>query len=372
VSVELLSARELPVVAETWKDLEYRFGRGALSSSWDWTDTWLRRYGDVVPHRFAIAERAGAACGIALVTRSSIRRGPVRINRLHLGTAGEPAGEGVHVEYNRLLGDPEHTGAFATALVRTLRDIRRWDELWLNGFATEDAAPLVAAEPGFAATRVPSPVLDLRPARYDQGEVLALLPSGTRSRLRRTMRHFGQIDTEWAEAPGHALDILDELIQLHQRRWTTAGVPGAFASERFTAFHRELAERLVEKGTAVLFRARAGSETLGCLYGFVERGRLLFYQSGFASFTDNRLKPGLAVHTLCMEQCLRRGLDEYDFLAGDARYKRELSTDERTLVWAVLRRGRIKWRALEALLWAREQRRKLARRVRSRPSPLSP
>jgi CelD/BcsL family acetyltransferase involved in cellulose biosynthesis len=363
LSVELLSARELPGVARIWKDLDERFGQGSLSSSWDWTDTWLRRYGDVVPHRIAIAERAGAVCGIALVTRSSIRRGPVRINRLHLGTAGEPVGEGVHVEYNRLLGDPEHTGAFATALLHTLRGIRRWDELCLNGFAIEDAAPLVAAEAGFAASRVPSPVLDLRPARSDQGDVLALLPSGARSRLRRTMRHFGQIDTEWAETPAHALEILGELIDLHQRRWSAAGLPGAFSSARFTAFHRELAERLVGRGTAVLFRARAGSETLGCLYGFIERGRLLFYQSGFASFTDNRLKPGLAVHTLCMEQCLRRGLDEYDFLAGDARYKRELSTGERTLVWAVLRRGRVKWRTLDALLWAREQSRALDHRV---------
>ena len=36
-----------------------------------------------------------------------------------------------------------------------------------------------------------------------------------------------------------------------------------------------------------------------------------------------------------MQACLERGLDEYDFLAGESRYKRELSNTERTLIWAV-------------------------------------
>lgn len=95
--------------------------------------------------------------------------------------------------------------------------------------------------------------------------------------------------------------------------------------------------------------------------GFVERGRLLFYQGGIASFADNRLKPGLAVHALCMEECVRRGIDEYDFLAGDARYKRELSTGEETIVWASLGRGTLKSRTLDALLRARRWLRALER-----------
>ncbi|MGI8596943.1 MAG: GNAT family N-acetyltransferase [Thermoleophilaceae bacterium] len=357
--MKLLPSRELPTVAATWKALEARSGDGTLSSSWEWTDTWLGQYGDAVPHLFAVGERAGTACGVALITRSSIRRGLVRINRVNVGTAGEPFGEEVFVEYNRLLADPEHRDAFAAALLRRLRALRRWDELCLNGFSAEDIAPLLAAERGFTANRVPSPVLDLRPAREGHGDVLALLPSGTRGRLRRTMRQFGQVDVEWAQTPAQALDVLEELIVLHQRRWTAVGSAGVFASSRFTAFHRELIQRLHRKGAVVLFRARVGSDTLGCLYGFVERGRLLFYQSGFASFADNRLKPGLAVHALCMEECLRRGIHEYDFLAGDARYKRELASGEETLVWAVLRRGRLKWGALDAMLAARVQMRRL-------------
>src|SRR5262249_46230820 len=67
--------------------------------------------------------------------------------------------------------------------------------------------------------------------------------------------------------------------------------------------------------------------------GFIERGSLLFEQSGVASFPDNKLKPGLILHLLCMQAALARGLHEYNFLAGDERYKSELSTGARTLVW---------------------------------------
>lgn len=302
----------------------------------------------MVPHFFALAERDGEPCGIALITRSSARYGPVPIRRLHIGTAGEPAGEGVYVEYNRLLAAPGARADFARELMLTLGRDRGWHELRLDGFAAGDAEALLDAEPRLSADRVPSPSVDLRPARHDHGDALALMSSGTRGRIRRSLRHFGQVESEWAETPGHGLDILDELSRLHQRRWTGAGEAGAFSSARFAGFHRDLAERLVGD-RVMLFRARAGSTTLGCLYGFVERGRLLFYQSGLESFDDNRLKPGLVVHALCMQACLERGLDEYDFLAGESRYKRELSTVERQLVWASLRRGSVRWHAIDWL-----------------------
>src|SRR4051794_24636800 len=90
--------------AEIWTALERRLESEALTCSWDWTEVWLQHYGDVVPHRFAVGQsRDGRPYGVALVCRGHRRRGPFPVRSVHLGTAGEPPGEGVYVEYNRIL-----------------------------------------------------------------------------------------------------------------------------------------------------------------------------------------------------------------------------------------------------------------------------
>jgi hypothetical protein len=101
--VRMVASNERAQIATIWQEVERRVGTGGLTSSWAWTETWLRHYGDLVPHRFVVADR-GAPCAIALVTEGVGRfRGPFPIRTVHLGTAGEPDGETVRVEYNRLL-----------------------------------------------------------------------------------------------------------------------------------------------------------------------------------------------------------------------------------------------------------------------------
>jgi CelD/BcsL family acetyltransferase involved in cellulose biosynthesis len=159
------------------------------------------------------------------------------------------------------------------------------------------------------------------------------------------VRAFGELETQWAQTPAEAHAILDELIALHQAGWAARGESGAFAGERFTGFHRELIERLVPQGRAVLFRvARADGAAVGCLYGFLEGERLLFYQGGLARFEDNKLRAGLVCHVLCMQACLERGVADYDFLAPASRYKEELSTRTDHLVWAHVERRRLRAR----------------------------
>jgi CelD/BcsL family acetyltransferase involved in cellulose biosynthesis len=356
VSVSLLPSKERALVADIWGSLETRLANDSIVCSWDWTETWLKYYGDLVPHYFAVGECAGNPCGIALVSQGVDRRcGPFKVRSRHLGTAGEPDADSVCVEYNRLLVAPENRDAFATALVAAIRQEIDWDELLLDGFALEDAEPLLRAEPSFVAERRVCRAVDLRTAGELGGDIITALKANTQKKIRRSLRGFGSIQTEWADTVELAMDILNELIDLHQQRWEQTGKPGSFASARFIAFHRELVPRLFAKGAIILFRARSASGTIGCLYSFSERGRILFYQSGLATVDDNKLKPGLVTHALCMQGCMERGFTEYNFLAGDSRYKQELSTMEQELVWASARQRRMKFFIVDTLRRARQR-----------------
>ncbi|MGB2710100.1 MAG: GNAT family N-acetyltransferase, partial [Conexibacter sp.] len=254
---------------------------------------------------------------------------------LHLGTAGEPAGSGVYVERNRLLVADAERVAFATALLDQLGGERGWDRLRLDGLHAQDADALLASAPAATVRAEDSPLTDLRGGE----DVLDGLSSSRRQRVRRTLKAFGELHVAWAQTPAEGDAILDELIALHQARWTEAGAPGAFASERFTAFHRALIARLLPERRVALVRVARGEETVGCLYGLVDGDRLLFYQGGLQRFEDNKLKAGVAAHVSFMRACREHGLAVYDFLAPAARYKEELATGAERLVWAELERA---------------------------------
>jgi CelD/BcsL family acetyltransferase involved in cellulose biosynthesis len=356
VRIRWLPASERESAGRIWRDLEAGLQQDSLASSWDWTDAWLAHYGDVVRHRFAIAEVDDAARGIVLVTEgSNRRRGPFRLRTVHLGTAGEPPGEGVLVEYNRVLVEPDHRRAFAAALIGEIRGGPTWHELHLDGFAPEDAEPFLDVEPLLVPRIAASRVVDLREAAAQDGSVLQVLKRATRTKVRRSLKGLGAVEGEWADTPETAFDVLDELIGLHERRWQRVGEPGAFARPRFARFHRELIRRLLPQGRVVLFRVRSASGTVGCLYGFIERRRLLFYQSGLASYSDRQIRPGFVVCHACMQACFDRGLTEFDFLAGESSYKSQLSTTTRELVWATARQPALRWTAMDKAAAARRR-----------------
>ena len=97
---------------------------------------------------------------------------------------------------------------------------------------------------------------------------------------------------------------------------------------------------------------------------FSHRGVVYAYQSGFdLAFADsNNWRPGLVTHVLAIEASLATGALRYHFMAGDQRYKRQLSTHVAHMDWASLQRPRWKFAVERLLRTARE---------RLRPTPPS-
>ena len=99
-------------------------------------------------------------------------------------------------------------------------------------------------------------------------------------------------------------------------------------------FHRALLARGVPTGEVDLLRVAAGPRVIGYLLNLRAHCRVHAYQSGFDyANAGPHEKPGLTCHHAAVERARAMGDREYDFLAGDARYKRSLSTGSRDLHW---------------------------------------
>jgi len=344
VRIELVPSSARAVAAARWRHLEPACDGLGLTNSWAWVAPWLTHYGEQVPHAFAFGVKGNADIGAAVVTFSTIRIKWIGVPSVHLGTAGEPDAETTYVQRNQLLVNAAQLDDFAAALVAWIPQ-RPWSRFNLDGMVPTHAAALTRAG-GARGLRwdvdpqsSPTFAFPLA-AAHGHPDVISALGPNTRHSIRRSLRLLGPLTTEWAQTPEQAHDILRDLIGLHQQRWTHCGAPGAFARARVVQYHADLIDELLPRGELVAFRVKRGADTVGALLNFVEDGYALSYKSGFAQYPeDNRLKPGLVTHALCMEECRQRGFDGYDFLTGDVPYKRQLANTERVVSWACADRG---------------------------------
>lgn len=363
---EICEAGTTGPAAAAWKEIEQRLDSVPLACSWIWTQTWIECYKHLVDCHIVIGRVGDVVGGICLLSAAQQPlAGPLRINTLSLGTAGEPNRDSVYVEYNAILTIPEHRRAFEVGLLQILESQPGWDELHIDGFSPTDLPCGVTSDSGFKFRTEESPFYDFNLARQAGSDALTQLSYTARKGIRKNLRSYGTLTTQWAETTSQATEILDDLIRLHQARWEAVGEPGVFASQPFLRFHRSLLERLRIGRDVGLFRLLADDQTVGCAHMFIDRNRVLYYQGGTIPLGGN-LSPGVITDYMCIEECLRRGFDSYDFLGHTSQHKRKLSTSTAELVWAVRRRPSLKFAVMDAVRSLRAHWRRVLQRS---PSP---
>lgn len=325
-------------LAREWRALEERAGAFPFFRSWTWLGCLAEeRFPDPVVVR---ATARGSTVGLALFNR----RGPT----LHLGETGEAGRDAVYVEHNAPLVAADAPPGLAGRMLAAAWDLAGARYMVLSGVPEG----LVAAAGGLVLSErcQPAPFVDLAALTAAGTDFLASRSRNTRAQLRRSMRHFegrwGELRLSRPSGADEASAWLEEMIALHAASWERRGQPGAFAGGFMRRFHAALVAEAATRGELDLLRLTAGEETLGLLYGFRHRGVVYAYQGGFRSFAgEPEARPGLVAHALAIEEARAAGLARYDFLAGDARYKRSLATGEVVLAWTRLARCSLAGRA---------------------------
>jgi CelD/BcsL family acetyltransferase involved in cellulose biosynthesis len=341
--ITLTTVADWATLGERWQDLEAR-SNASFFQTWSWIGCLApERYDDPV---LLEAQRAGRTVALGLFNR---RRGWIS-DTLWLHETGSPQLDSLFIEHNGLLIDAACTSgaddALPAACLAAARHVAlegrpRGRRLILNGVdAIHLRAATASATVANLTTRL-APALDLAALRRNGLGHEDVLSANTRAQLRRSLRGYAALGAlaarRAADAP-EAHRFLDELARLHQATWQARGRAGAFAEPHFARFHHALIDRAMPRGEIELWRISAGPATIGYLYNFQHRGRILAYQSGFDyALADRRAKPGLTCHHLVIEKSLTAERICYDFLAGDDRYKRSLSDTATTLHWLTLR-----------------------------------
>lgn len=283
-----------------------------------------------------------AAVGVGLGTESmSVRlKGVLALRQVSMNEAGDEEIDSITAEYGGLLVRPEHTVEAYRALFSAMaRQCNAWHEIRFSAtlHSREVAEALPANWTVRETHRCPAYVVELSRARATSVGYEGALAPRMRTRLAKIVRRyeeFGPLRVEPATSATTRATFLRGLRDLHQEYWTSKGKHGAFSRPFFGEFLEQMIDRSRDPALVQLTRVMCGLHTVGFHLHLQNATTTYYYQSGYQYnlFSPND-RPGFLCHLLMIRMSLESGLDTYDFLAGDQRYKRDLATAARSVAW---------------------------------------
>jgi len=241
-----------------------------------------------------------------------------------------------------IVAAPQHREACA-ALLEALAAREDWQLLDLHCLrgASPTAATLaeLARARGWGVQQVREdvcPVVEL-PGTWD--EYLALrLDKKKRHELRRKIRRAEQatrVEWHWVEKAEDLGASLETFFALHK---ASQRDKDAFMDPRMEGFFRNVARIALEKNWLRLSILSFNGQPVGSYLCFDYGRERLVYNSGYDQAAYADLAPGIVLMGYMIQDAIQRGLQRFDLLRGNERYKYDFGPVEEEVLRLLVRR----------------------------------
>jgi CelD/BcsL family acetyltransferase involved in cellulose biosynthesis len=325
---------EWDAIRDDWKALYALSPYSSIPLDFDWLRGWWRVFGALYGTgglRVVTVWRGPRLVGAIPLYVGRGMGGSLGTRHLRFISTGEEEHEETCPDYLNLLCLPGEEAVCADAI---WGEVGRMDWDHLEFLDLMEDSPLLRGvtlpRDARSFSRGSCPIADLT----DGFEAyLKRLSLKSRQQARRVLRE-GEAGAHFEVADvNQSAGAFDDLVRLHQERWTLDSQPGVFAAPRFTEFHRNLIREWLPNGRAILARLSITGAPVAVLYGFVNGLKFDLYQLGVRREPASLVhSPGILANLLLMRALTERGVTAYDFLRGSASYKLRLATRENQLV----------------------------------------
>jgi CelD/BcsL family acetyltransferase involved in cellulose biosynthesis len=325
---------EWDAIRDDWNSLYASSPYSSAPLDFAWLRGWWRVYGTFYGKaglRVVTVWRGSRLVGAIPLYLGRGIGGSLGTRHLRFISTGEEEHEETCADYLNLLCLPGEEAVCADAVWGEVGRMD-WDHLEFLDFMQDSPLLRGITRPHDARTfsRGSCPIADLTDGFEPYLKRLSLK---SRQQARRVLRE-GEAGAHFEVADvNQAAGAFDDLVRLHQERWTLDSQLGVFAAPRFTEFHRNLIQEWLPSGRAILARLSISGDPVAVLYGFVNGLKFDLYQLGVRRERASQVhSPGILANLLLMRALTERGVTAYDFLRGSASYKLRLATRQNQLV----------------------------------------
>lgn len=139
--------------------------------------------------------------------------------------------------------------------------------------------------------------------------------------LNKLEREQGKVEIKQYYEIGYSLgQAIDILVKLHQKRWTTKGKPGRFTNQNSIIITLQTAKYFAEKNWLRLYFLTVKGKVVAVELNLEYKNKMYCHLKGFEpGFSMYRV--GSVLTWKVLEECISRGIIEYDLMQGDESYK---------------------------------------------------
>ena len=321
--VECRSEAGLLELRRQWGELMELSLSDTIFLTWEWVSAWWEAYG--IPGELNILlafDEKDVLRGIAPLRRRTIRR--YGRDYPTLSFIGDGSADSDYLDFVIRAGDE---AVVLEAFSGYWQDqLRRGTLLTLN--TIPDSSPNLPVlrelgnRSGMVWSETAEPCSVVRMAGDWQAYLKQLAPR-FRTKVRSVLRNLesrSEASFSFCERADELDRLLPALFDLHQRRWAKASKPGVFRGEQKRLFYRLLSPLLLERGWLGFSSVEWNGQIISSQYGFRYRNRYLQLQEGYDPACEH-LNPGAGLRAWSIQQLLKDGVTEYDFLGGTGRHK---------------------------------------------------
>jgi CelD/BcsL family acetyltransferase involved in cellulose biosynthesis len=155
-----------------------------------------------------------------------------------------------------------------------------------------------------------------------------------RRRMRRWCEKIDDdpdVDRMVAVTESEVKELLDVIIDLHQKRWEADGEPGSYADPNFRDFMHQTCQQFMLQGQLHLAGLRLKGKVIAGEINFIGENRIMYcYSSGY-DIEFAQLEPGRLLLIDSLRDMYRLSLAGADFMRGDESYKSRFTNQSRKL-----------------------------------------
>jgi CelD/BcsL family acetyltransferase involved in cellulose biosynthesis len=352
VRIEKVTTREgFAALEPIWNRLLEQSTSNTLTLTYEWLSTWWEVFSEGRELYILLAIVGNEVIGIAPMLKRTVQHyGVLPFRRIEFLASGEEEADEICSDYLDFILQQGREEEALKAIFKYIQEADAdWDEVLLTDMSGESPnQQRLKSLCENSGTRLQTMREELcvylqLPTSWD--ELLNNLPRTFRRKIIRDRRAFAAYEGELKiiESSEGFEEGFAALVELHQERWMSKGMPGVFASEKFMRFHRLFAPKAIKNAWLKLYVALKDGKAVAAIYNFAFNGKVHAYQSGFRQEESGLNSPVILLRSFAIEHTIGFEFKEYDFLKGkEGSYKFKWLPQTRNIVQLRMAQSRTK------------------------------